>query len=305
MIDNTFQVRYKTLPIAVYTVDEPALEQLAPFMLTHHHSEFEVIAILKGSCKVIMEQTTYTASAGDIFFIPPYTLHSGCIIPGQDFAHVCFCFDLSILCDTDFTKQIKSGYLDITRLITKGEPISKELFPIIVQIYKQCTEQLNGWKHIVQGLLLTLVGMLEQSQNTFAAAGKGDNYDFGTRVLELLNQLYHTELTSRDMANHMCYSQSYFCRVFRETFLASFQQYLCQFRLCKAKMLLTQRDVLVNEVAVKVGFNNISYFSKQFKLMQGCTPKQFQLLNAKRSSFEEYYFTPSVIAGCAKPSRYT
>ncbi len=301
MIDNSFQVRYNSLPIAVYAINEPPVTQAVPFMLTHHHSEFEVISIISGSCQVIIEETTYTAQAGDLFLIPPYSLHSGCILPGNAFSHICLCFDVSLLGEADFIKQLKTAYLDVTRHLTHADRVTQTLFPLTQQIYRQCTTRAKGWRRIVQGQLLTLMGLLEQSENIFPASHKGGNCDFGVRVLELVNERYREKLTSRDIATDMCYSQSYFCRLFRENFSTSFQEYLCKFRLCKAKMLLTQRDISVGEVAVQVGLNNISYFSKQFRSMYGHTPKQFQLLNVKNHSFDEYYLVPSSIAGCAKP----
>ena len=97
MLDNSFQVRYDKLPIATYAICEPPLKKSAPFMLTHHHSEFEVIVVVEGQCEVTIDQTLYTVDGGDLLLIPPYSLHSGRILPGRAFSHFCFCFDLSAL----------------------------------------------------------------------------------------------------------------------------------------------------------------------------------------------------------------
>lgn len=294
MLDNSFQIRYDKLPIATYAISEPPLNTSMPFMLPHHHSEFEVIAVVCGQCEVTIDQAHYTAGAGDLLFIPPYSLHSGHILPGKLFSHFCFCFDLTLLKEDGLCKQIETGYLDVVRVVRHSAPGAAALFGAAQCIYHQCEGHPRGWDLVVRGQLLFLVGLLEQYEYFFSAIRKDARCDFSARVFDLLNHTYAADLTSRDIAAQMSYSQSYFCRLFRENFSASFQQYLCQFRLCKAKLLLTQENLTVGQTAARVGFNSSSYFSRQFRLLYGCTPKQFQTAKALSNKFSEYYLGSSV-----------
>lgn len=113
MLDNSFQVRYDKLPIATYTISDPPLREVEPFMLMHQHKEFEVIAVESGCGNVTIDQQSYDVSAGDLLLIPPYSIHSGLILPGEAFSHFCFCFDLSLLKEPEFTHLMESGCLDI------------------------------------------------------------------------------------------------------------------------------------------------------------------------------------------------
>lgn len=294
MLDNSFQVRYDKLPIATYAVSEPPLEVGMPFMLTHHHREFEVIAVAGGRCEVIIDQVLYTAQKGDLLLIPPYSLHSGRILPGEAFSHFCFCFDLSLLKEAELAKQLESGYLDVVRVVRRFQQGGGALFDTAQSIYRQCVERRRGWELVVRGQLLALAGMLEQQGDLFNTIRKDMRRDFSTRALDILSETYAAPITSRDVAARMSYSQSYFCRLFRENFSLSFQEYLCQYRLSKARLLLAQGEVPVGEAAARVGFANASYFAKQFRALYGCTPKKFQAMQAVPDDFGGYYLGNSV-----------
>ena len=51
---------------------------------------------------------------------------------------------------------------------------------------------------------------------------------------------------------------------------------LREYRLEQARKLLTQSDLTVSEVAMRIGFDNFSYFSTLFKKETGMTPQQYR-----------------------------
>ena len=74
----------------------------------------------------------------------------------------------------------------------------------------------------------------------------------------------------------MNYSDAYFCRIFKQCFDKSFVVYLSEYRVEKAKQLLT--DVLINvkDVCIRVGYRDSNYFAKVFKRMTGTTPTEYR-----------------------------
>lgn len=289
MLDNSFQVRYHTLPIATYSMASRPVEQPTPFFLLHNHQEFEVIVVSSGSCEVSVSNTWFRANAGDILLIPPYALHSGNILPGDAFDHFCFCFDLSIVNDSELKKSLETGYADVRKIVRNETELCRELFPLTEQIYRQSNLCGAGWELIVRGALTILLGKLIQSGCFFTIAQKNANQDFCIKVLDILAKQYANDVTSRIAAEELSYSQSYFCRLFHNNFNTSFQQYLCQFRLCKAKHMLSEPKITVSEAARRVGFNNLSYFSRMFKYYFGCTPQHYKSSPVPSNRLSTYY----------------
>ncbi len=278
MLDNSFQMHYRKLPIATYAIVTPPAEDTTPFMNVHYHRELEVIVIVSGAAEVVIDQNIYRVSKGDIVLIPPYSIHSGDIMPGEGFAHFCFCFDISLLNDEAFSKQVWSGALDVERVIHHSCSDAELLNHIAYEIFQQCERHPTGWEFMVRGELMCLVGRLEYRGSLVSLVKQNEPHSFGVRIMEIIEDKYDTDLTSRDLAQEISYSHSYFCRLFHENFSCNFQTYLRQYRLCKARILLAQRSISVSEAAAKVGFHNLSYFSKCFNELFGYTPKAFQIM---------------------------
>ena len=57
-----------------------------------------------------------------------------------------------------------------------------------------------------------------------------------------------------------------------------------------AQKLLLDSSMRINEVADKVGFNDIQYFNKAFKAMTGCSPKQFRESGGEINGFKRDYY---------------
>ena len=57
----------------------------------------------------------------------------------------------------------------------------------------------------------------------------------------------------------------------------TFSTYLNKLRLTEAARLLsTQKSANISEIAYSVGYKNVPYFNKLFKLEYGCSPKKFK-----------------------------
>ncbi|MTB50587.1 AraC family transcriptional regulator [Lewinella sp. W8] len=88
---------------------------------------------------------------------------------------------------------------------------------------------------------------------------------------------YQKPLKVEDYAYLTGRSPSSFRRDFREYFGTTPNKWLRKQRLRTAKMMLDQRDLSVTELSYAVGYDNISYFIREFRKMTGLSPKQYML----------------------------
>jgi len=63
---------------------------------------------------------------------------------------------------------------------------------------------------------------------------------------------------------------------FREIFNVTPFQYLQNYRLDLARILLEEKDLTVSSAAHRIGYSNISYFSRVFKRRFGVTPGKYR-----------------------------
>ncbi|WOO42357.1 AraC family transcriptional regulator [Rubellicoccus peritrichatus] len=85
---------------------------------------------------------------------------------------------------------------------------------------------------------------------------------------------YGEELSVESIAKSLGSSRSHFMREFKKGTGQTVNQYLTNYRVEQAKLLLVEKSV--TETAFEVGFNNSNYFSTVFKKQTGMRPVQFQ-----------------------------
>jgi len=98
-------------------------------------------------------------------------------------------------------------------------------------------------------------------------------------VLESINYIqdnYMNKILLEDLAKYVCISPFYFSRIFKSETGYSPYEYITMIRLNHAKMLLKTTNLLIKEIAFKVGFNSESNFVTCFKEHANVTPSKFR-----------------------------
>jgi YesN/AraC family two-component response regulator len=79
-----------------------------------------------------------------------------------------------------------------------------------------------------------------------------------------------------------------FSRTFKSTFGVTFQNYLIDYRISRAKHLLANPGMSIIDIGLSVGFNDPSYFSRAFKRRTGMSPSRYRdSCNAVSASTEK------------------
>lgn len=83
-------------------------------------------------------------------------------------------------------------------------------------------------------------------------------------------------LTREDIANQVFLNPDYLTRVFKKETGLSISDYLQQQRIEYAKELLRNTEQSISDIAVQVGYSNLSYFSTLFKKAVGVNPGEYR-----------------------------
>lgn len=106
------------------------------------------------------------------------------------------------------------------------------------------------------------------------------------QILQYVEENYNTALSTRDIAGRFFMNTSYFSKLFHEQMGCTFSNYLINVRVEKAKMMLTQTNMKLYDIAEAVGYTNVQYFSTIFKEKEGLTPSAFRQM---RSAVKDEY----------------
>ena len=83
-------------------------------------------------------------------------------------------------------------------------------------------------------------------------------------------------LTTISVAKALNLHPDYFAHLFSTEMGITFIQYVNQQRIKQATALLEDTHLPIQQIAITVGFNSASYFSKQFRMIKGITPAAYR-----------------------------
>ncbi len=105
-------------------------------------------------------------------------------------------------------------------------------------------------------------------------------------LLDHLGRDYAKKMTVADAAAMVGMSESRFMRFFRAASGMTFVSYLTQIRLNNASLLLRDTDRTISEIADAVGFNDRSYFDRQFRAAFHMTPREYRFRHRPESKVD-------------------
>jgi len=103
-------------------------------------------------------------------------------------------------------------------------------------------------------------------------------------AIEQAREIIEKNLTNHWLIPHLAFkagiNEKKLKQGFREVYKISPYQYLIQLRLCKAKDLLEDTDLSIQQVANQVGFDSYRGFSKAFKKVYKVLPTSYRKIKA-------------------------
>lgn len=260
----------------------------------HWHHSMEMISIIKGSYLFEINLETYRLNAGDICFLNSGDLHR---ITGleKDTIHDVLIFDPHILefaYPDELQEQIIAPFINhehiFRNILRNDDPLHSITAPFVDRLLKLSIEKQPNWylscKLLLLELLAVLTGtdFLRQAESAWSASDK-QKINRYKEIVSYMEQHYADRISLNDLANHVSCNSQYLCRFFKEITGCSPIQYLVNYRIDRACMLLTDTTMPVLEISMECGFDNVSYFIRKFRQLKGCTPHQFRSLDFKES----------------------
>lgn len=96
------------------------------------------------------------------------------------------------------------------------------------------------------------------------------------RIFEYVMEHFHDEIHIEEVADIAMMSYSGFCRYFKNRTKKNFTHFVNEIRVGYACKRLMESNASISSICFESGYNNITNFTKQFKKVLNCTPKQFR-----------------------------
>ena len=99
------------------------------------------------------------------------------------------------------------------------------------------------------------------------------------KAVQYIENNFNEQIGLNDIADAVGLNASYLSRLFKKETGESITEHLTQFRIEKAKELLKDESLRLRDIAMAVGFNDVSYFSNTFKKIAGMSPTEFRMIS--------------------------
>ena len=260
-------------PIELYYVDSSSPRYQMPL---HWHLEYELILILSGRFHLSLDGKHNVLEAGDSAWISDGAVHGG---EPENCIYECVVFDLAaLLRDTPLCTKSAKEFLTHSSLYTGKLEKNSIQANITDKIFETMEKEHSGYEWVTIGLLWQLMGSMLKNQSC-----SHSDYNQSRRqisklkaVLAYIRDNYDSQITLDELSEIAGMSPKYFCRAFSAMTGKTPIAYLNYYRVECAGELLKLTDNNITQIALSCGFNDMSYFSKQFKRYKNMTPSQYR-----------------------------
>ena len=117
----------------------------------------------------------------------------------------------------------------------------------------------------------------QEERGVIPGLKKGDKSKYVLQAMEYISAHYGDQnISVGAVAQHLGLSESHLSHLFRKETDYTMMNYLTRYRIHKAMELLRDCRLKVYEIAERVGYRDITYFSATFKKVVGMSPSEFQ-----------------------------
>lgn len=132
-------------------------------------------------------------------------------------------------------------------------------------------EDLRRWfQEKVQGICQTIRDQREEQSNSVVK--KAQAY---------ISENYSNDISLDEVSREVNISPYYFSKIFKDESGENFIEYLTRIRIDKAKEMMSNPDLSIKEISLKVGYSDPNYFSRIFKKQTDMTPREYKMRYGK------------------------
>ncbi|NOU92274.1 response regulator [Paenibacillus sp. LMG 31456] len=117
---------------------------------------------------------------------------------------------------------------------------------------------------------------LSSVMNAFHELVSGSRYSYIHRATAYIRDHLDQHVSLQQVAKFVHLNPNHFSEVFKKETGQSYMEFLTQERMNRAANILRGTEKKISEVAGEVGYEDIKYFSQQFKKYMGSTPSKFR-----------------------------
>lgn len=257
LLENNFTVKFMEFSNSTY---------LSP----HWHEHIELLYFLSGKCSFTCNGKVFPVRANDFVVVNNSEIHS--YIASENVSYFCILIYPEFFHDVNFnTKTLIDNIIHNDKFIRE----------IIIKMYSEYASAEKGSDMVLKGMAYQLMAYLFRNfvsthlsdKETYLNASKLERIN---TILDYISKHYQEKISTLELAK-LCYiSEGHLCRFFKNNIGKSATEYINEFRIEKAAVMLINTDESITNIATEVGFEDMNYFSRTFKKIRKESPMEYR-----------------------------
>ncbi|QUW21481.1 helix-turn-helix transcriptional regulator [Sporosarcina sp. Marseille-Q4063] len=223
---------------------------------------------LKGGGEINIQNHIYQLEAGDAFFVKVPSEHRY-YLPSDstewEFLHI-----------TLFGKEALRIYEDIVDEV--GHILKLDLYSMPISIILDVLGKVskNKMNDAFEASSFAYSFLMAINRNILNIKSDEEWPEPISNAIVFINNNFHAPITLDDIVRASGLSKYHFTRLFSKSINSTPIQYLTNIRINASIDLLKNKNLTIDEIAVKVGFSNGNYFGKVFRSYLDISPGEYR-----------------------------
>ncbi len=240
----------------------------------HYHRDLEMFLTKEGSTTLVVDGEIYETAPGELYFINPYQIHA-MHVAAPPSGYDCLVIPMHLLA----FPAGNAATTDLIAPIFKGEQsfVCRTKDAVLIDLFRRivdCYEQKEQNAAAIMAYLLLLLdysrknGLLIKSTSSATTPIRN--------AIDYIQDNFNKKISLSSIAATAGMNTKYFCSYFKKRTHTTPIAYVTMLRIRYAKILLREKHLSVLDVALSCGFDNVSFFIRQFKAATGQTPGKYR-----------------------------
>lgn len=232
------------------------------YVFPQSHTCYEIVWYRSGKGECVVENEVYYYNKNDLMLISPYCLHEE---RSYEETEVYF-----------FLFNLNNLKID-TKLLTFDEKVFEKLKPLLDKIIEVYEKKELYFADVVSGILVEVIAII--LRNYYSDKVNIKNQDIKEIVKLTKKEISRhaaNEINFEQLAMNFGYSYDRFRHIFKQESKTSLKNYQLECRLTLAKKLLVEREITIQQVALRCGFNSLVRFTTFFTERMKMTPSEYR-----------------------------
>jgi AraC-like DNA-binding protein len=249
-----------------------------PFGL-YYHPEWEFHLICRGNCQYFIRDMNYPCEKNSLLIIHPNEAH--CYIRDETAytKNIALVFK-DMLVEDRVAAQAALRSLESVHHLVLSDKQAAALEYMLQRIADEHERKDCYWQNTVVNYIAAFLTILQRAADGCIMPGRENNDPVIQEVLRYLDKEFAEMPSLTDVASSFGLSAYTLSKKFKQYVGVGYLEYLIHLRIEEARRLLAKTDKSVTEIAYEVGFESISTFFRDFRLLTKVTPATYRKMSA-------------------------